>query len=403
MYPNSQKPDLGIFIHNQVKSLIKQGSEVVVVSPIPWVPEWLGSYRSKWNGYRNIPREAYYDDVKIFHPRYFRTPGGKWVYPWEGFSMYMGGKSLADSLHRKLKFDLIHAHRIIPDGYAAVLLGKKLNIPVMCSARGGETYLLPFVNRLCYLSFKKVLNTCDRIITVSEALRDVVANNGFKHTVDVIYNGCNVDTFHYIDKIMARKKLTLPLDRKIFLFVGHIITSKGILELIKAFHHLKKEQSSTFLIMIGYGDAVVKIEKEIKIRNLTESVLLPGYIPQNKLHLWINASDIFVLPSYQEGLPNVVLEAMACRKPVIATRVGGIPEVVFDGVTGILVEPRNLFQLAQAMETRLQNEDLCIKLGVEAERLIHENFTWEKSAKKLIEVYRNLLENRNGNRSCDWT
>jgi glycosyltransferase involved in cell wall biosynthesis len=126
---------------------------------------------------------------------------------------------------------------------------------------------------------------------------------------------------------------------------------------------------------------------------------LPGYVPHEKLPLWINASDIFVLPSYQEGLPNVVLEAMACRKPVIATRVGGIPEIVSDGVTGILVEPLIVDQLAQAMETLLLNEDLCSKLGLAAEKLIHEHFTWEKSAKNLIKVYENLLENRDEDRS----
>jgi hypothetical protein len=398
MYPNIVKPNLGIFIHNQVKSLIQQGSEVVVVSPIPWVPGLL-CWRKRWDGYRNIPKEEYYFDIPVFHPRYFRTPGGKWVYPWEGFSMYLGCKNLISSLHKKFKFDIIHAHRIIPDGYCATLLGKKLNIPVVCSARGGDTYLAPFQNHLCYLSFKKVISSCSKIITVSNSLRDIVLNNGVKYPVEVVHNGCDVDSFHYIDKAVARKKLNLLLDRKIFLFVGHIISSKGVLELVKAFHQIKKNDPSSFLIMIGFGDCKDKIEAEIKSRNLYDSVLLPGYVPHEKLPLWINASDIFVLPSYQEGLPNVVLEAMACRKPVIATRVGGIPEIVSDGVTGILVEPRIVDQLAQAMETLLLNEDLCSKLGLAAEKLIHEHFTWEKSAKNLIKVYENLLENRDEDRS----
>ncbi len=128
-------------------------------------------------------------------------------------------------------------------------------------------------------------------------------------------------------------------------------------------------------------------------------MILPGYIPHERLPLWINASDIFVLPSYQEGLPNVVLEAMACRKPVIATRVGGIPEVVSDGVTGILVEPRNVFQLTEAMQTLLRDEDLCSRLGVAAEGLINERFTWEASADSLIKIYQDLLENKSENHS----
>ncbi len=397
MYPNALKPNLGVFIHNQVKSIIKQGCDAVVVSPIPWVPAWL--WRKRWNGYRGIPKEEHRNDIAVFRPRYFRTPGGKWVYPWEGFSMYIGCKSLVASLHRRFNFDLIHAHRIIPDGYAAILLGKRLNIPVVCSARGGEAYQVPFESRLCYLSFKRVLSASDRITTVSGALRDIVAENGFRQKTEVIYNGCNVDRFHYADKAEARKGLELPLDRKIFLFIGHIITSKGVLELIKAFHELKNRGSSALLIMIGFGDDVVKVEDEIKSRNLSESVILPGYIPHERLPLWINASDIFVLPSYQEGLPNVVLEAMACRKPVIATRVGGIPEVVSDGVTGILVEPRNVFQLTEAMQTLLRDEDLCSRLGVAAEGLINERFTWEASADSLIKIYQDLLENKSENHS----
>lgn len=393
MYPNTLKPNMGIFIHNQVKSLIKQGCQVIVVSPIPWVPRWLW-WRKKWNDYRNILKEECYDDITVFHPRYFRTPGGKWVYPWEGFSIYMGCKDLAGHLHGKFKFDVIHAHRIIPDGYAAILLGKKFNIPVVCSARGGETYQVPFENPLSYLSFKKVLSTCDRIITVSSFLCDIVTNNGFKHTVNVIYNGCDVDTFHYVDKVATRKKLSLPLDGKIFLFIGNIINTKGVFELVKAFHNLRKSESSPYLIMIGNGHDTSKIQEEITSRNLSESVLLPGYIPQEELPIWINASDIFVFPSYQEGLPNVVLEAMACRKPVIASRVGGIPEIVSDGVTGILVEPRNVHQLAQAMQTLLKNEDLCLKLGGAGEKLVNEHFTWERSAQKLIKVYQDLLENK---------
>lgn len=400
MYPNSLKPDLGIFIHNQVKSLIKQGCEVIVVSPIPWVPGWL-RWRKKWTGYRDIPKEGRFDEVTVFHPRYFRTSGGNWVYPWEGFSMYMGCKRLVASIHRKFKFNLIHAHRIIPDGVAAILLGKKFNIPVVCSARGGETYGSPFESRLCYLSFKKVLSTCERIITVSNSLRDIVMENGYKHKVEVIYNGCDVHKFYNINKTVARKELNLPSNGKIFLFVGHIITEKGVLELVKAFHYLKKIESSILLVLIGYGDRIVQIEEEIKRSDLCESVLLPGYIPQGKLPLWINASDIFVLPSYQEGLPNAVLEAMACRKPVIATRVGGIPEIVSDGVTGILVEPRNVHQLREAMQILLQDEDLCLKLGVAAESLIHEHFTWEQSAKRVINVYQNLLENEDYRRVRD--
>ena len=125
---------------------------------------------------------------------------------------------------------------------------------------------------------------------------------------------------------------------------------------------------------------------------MQDKIHLLGAQPHNKIPDFLSASDILVLPSYNEGLPNVVLEAMACSRPVVATKVGGIPEVVKDGETGFLVNKEDVNSLIKAIDKLLSNEKLCIEMGLSGRKIIEEKFTWEKNAKKHIEIYEKLIQ-----------
>ena len=117
-----------------------------------------------------------------------------------------------------------------------------------------------------------------------------------------------------------------------------------------------------------------------------------GEIPQNEIPYWLSASDIFVFPTYNEGLPNAIMEAMACGLPVVATEVGGIPEVVKDGENGILIDKKDVKSIVHSLEKLIENKSMCKKMGEHGRITIEEKFSWNNSAKKLIEIYNKIID-----------
>jgi teichuronic acid biosynthesis glycosyltransferase TuaC len=140
LFPNSRRPDFGIFILQRVSHLAKRpGTTVKVVAPIPYFPSWIAS--SRWGEYGLVPREENVENLSVYHPRYPLLPG--LLMPLHGFLMFVGSLLLVRQLHRQFQFDCVDAHYVYPDGFAAVLLGEMLGLPVIVSARGTDINVFP--------------------------------------------------------------------------------------------------------------------------------------------------------------------------------------------------------------------------------------------------------------------
>jgi glycosyltransferase involved in cell wall biosynthesis len=252
--------------------------------------------------------------------------------------------------------------------------------------------IIPFViSRSTYdCAFRKAFMNvayADKIIVISEnTKRDLLRliNVGHKK-VRVVYYGVDHELFKPRDKLEARRRLGLPLDRPIILNVGSEEPRKNIPVLFKSFKELLNDVPSALLVRVG--ERTVQMEKLIKGLDLSNRVLYRK-ASLNEVALYYNAADLLCFPSYYEGFGNPPLEAMASGLPVIAGNRASIPEVVGDG--GILLDPFDVDGFAYWMHEILSNEDLRIKLSEKGYRRSL-NFSWEKCARETLEVYREVL------------
>lgn len=289
--------------------------------------------------------------------------------------------------------DLVHAHRLYPNGHVALDLARRLGVPALVSARGSDVHThphrMPGVKRLV----TEVVEQADRVLAVS---RDLAARIEGLATpsvpVRVVYNGVDSERFApAADRAAVRARLGLPKEGVGLCFVGRLVEAKGLVELFEAFEALASEQPDLWLAAVGAGPLRDLLQSRAQAAGVGHRVFLPGALPHDRVPGWVQAADLFVLPSHNEGLPNVALEAMATGIPVVSTRIGGIPEAVADGRTGQLIPVGDVPALRQALGTLIRDEGRRRAMGRAGLNRVREAFTWERSAASLLAVYREVL------------
>jgi glycosyltransferase involved in cell wall biosynthesis len=234
----------------------------------------------------------------------------------------------------------------------------------------------------------------DKIITNSHAVGSIFSGNGKRETV---YNG--VDLTHFdpdMDGVKERSAFNIGKHTALIGTIGHLAPLKGYEELIGAMREVIREGFDVKLALVG--DDIYSHSKSYKQKllslvdstGLKDRIIFTGY--RENIPELLASFDIFALPSRSEGFGRVNLEAMAMRKPVISTNVGGIPEVVLDGVTGILVHPGNSLELAHAIIRLLNDRELRESLGREGRRRVEEHFTLQAHVQKIQEIYGEILQ-----------
>ena len=274
--------------------------------------------------------------LTVYHPRYFLLP--KVAMTIHAFSMFLGSLRCVRALHREKKIDCIDAHFVYPDGLAAVLLGRHLKVPVTVSARGTDINIYPSY-RLIGLMIRWTLVHANSVIAVSASLRDAMVALGCpQEKIRLIPNAVDVERFRPIPSEEARRRLSLPEGEIVVVSVGSLIPSKGHQHLIRAIASIQERYTRIRFYLIGEGFYRGELEKLIGSFGLEERIRLLGKIPNEDLAFWYSAAAVSCLASSREGWPNVVTESLACGTPVVATRVGGIPEILNSPELGILVD-----------------------------------------------------------------
>ncbi len=239
------------------------------------------------------------------------------------------------------------------------------------------------------LKFKKlqtiIYNHCDTITFVSEFMLSEFRKE-FPHVnrrLRITYSGIDLDKFHP----ESSELLSYYMEKKgpIILFVGNLVRQKGPLVLIDAIKHVKKKFPNITLFLVGEGDLKEEIRRIIIRSGLTDNIFLVGTIPRGHLLQYYSLCDVFVLPTFMEAFGNSIVEAMACGKPVIATRIGGIPEIIIDKINGIFVEPGNPDSLAKHIEELLADKKLYNGISSKSRTSIANKFSWDK----LVQMYKN--------------
>jgi len=340
LFPNHEQPDFGVFVKHRVAALARLPDvDLRVVAPVPYFPKQLilPIAPTHWQRAARIKACELIDGLTVYHPRYLVTP--KVGMSFYGRWMAGGAEALVRRLHAEQPFDLIDAHYVYPDGLAAVRLGQKLHLPVVITARGSDINLfsqMPLIRPL----LRQALKSAAGVITVSEALKQRVVELGIDaEKIAVIRNGIDRTVFYPRDRSAARQKLGLDANAQLIVTVASLTANKGIDRLIDALALVARRHPDTDarLYVIGEGPARATLKARIAEHGLTGRVSLVGSRPQAELPEWYSAADLFCLASHREGCPNVVIEALACGTPVIASEVGGIGELITSPAYGRLV------------------------------------------------------------------
>ena len=387
-FPNRYYPQLGTFIKQSIDSIANQGVDVTVISPKPFV---LPFSSFPYHNFFKLPRIEHTEKYDLHYPRYIYAVPKKYFYPITGISYSLFVSKYAVKNIKPIPA-LIHAHFSYPDGYGMMKLAKRWNIPLVISALGTIERKVAYEGSYTSKQIIEAMSFADRILSVSEDLKLHRVNLGIdKNKVHVVPNGVDIGKFKPAGKAHARSILNLPRDKNIVLFVGALRKIKGVDYLIEAAHSFVDKD--TYLFMVGRDDGLKKnLEKRAHELKIANYIKFTGPVNHEDIPLWISASDILVLPSLSEGRPNVILEALACEVPVVATDVGGIPELMVDGETGYLVPPKSPDELSRKINKLLDDKNRREKMGKFGRKcIIQRGLTWEAHAKTTVDIYQELL------------
>lgn len=370
IFPNCVEPTSSPFNRQQFGALSRL-CDVELLATIPWFPG--ASALAKWSvvgRLARVPPRDQVDGLLVRHPRFAYLPRvGR------GLSGPLYAASLAPVvLPYRGRVDVVLGAWAYPDGFASVLIAELLGVPAVIKLHGSDINVLsqwPATRE----RLQWALARARRIVAVSTPLAQRAAELGARpERIDVVPNGIDREAFRPRDKAAARRELGLAPDAPVVLYVGHVTEQKGAFDLVRAFA-ANRRLSQVKLVLVGDGAGVAACEE--LARSAGVAIQLVGAQPHTAIPTWLAACDLLCLPSWNEGMPNVVIEALASGRPVVATDVGGISEVLRPG-SGELVPPRDPLALGAALERTLaaQHEAEAVSQALERP-------SWEGSARLL--------------------
>jgi glycosyltransferase involved in cell wall biosynthesis len=344
IFPNQAEPLSAPFNRQQFAALARR-CDLEVAATIPWFPG--AGLLARWSSagkLASVPRREQIAGIAVTHPRTLFLPRlahGAWG------PLYAA--SIAPALRRyRGKVDIVLGSWAYPDGFAAVIAGLLLGVPSVVKLHGSDINVmakLPGPRRQTAWA----LSRAARVVAVSRALaEEVVALGVPRERVTVVMNGVDAALFHLRDRAAARSELGLPAG-PLALYVGNLKPEKGVLDLAQAWRAVAHALPDARLAIVGGGPLRAEVEAA-----LPPQATLVGAQPLDRIPVWMAACDILVLPSHVEGTPNVVLEALASGRRVVATAVGGVPDLITRDALGVLVPPRDPAALAAALTQALR-------------------------------------------------
>ena len=390
-FPNAAEPQRGAFTV-QIAQALKELTDLDIVAPLPFVPRWM----AQRHPIASVAAVEHIEALAVHHPRYLVLP--KIAGATHAATLALAALPVLRSIRRQKPIDLINAHWIYPDGVAAVWIGKRLGIPVSLTALGCD------INAYANMPLRRpqivwALEHACGIGAVSRNLKDGMLallkerRKGLRPgsapfrsfpNIRVIPNGVDAQRFSSMSRSQAREILGLPTEGRIVLTVGSQDEVKGTRYLIEACG-LLADLPDLRLVLVGDGPLRQALGRLSQDLGISDRVIFAGKRDHAEVALWMNAADVFCLPSLREGHPNVVMEALACGTPVVASDVGAVSEIL-SSETGLLVPPANAQRLAGALRHAFRtpwNRER-IRNSVEGSR-------WEDCAARYLDWYREIL------------
>lgn len=375
-FPSSAEPWQGRSAYQTIRAL-ESYANVHVFYPELGYPSFL---RPRSRIYKAIDPNYSPAGVSVSYHEYLAIPLLS-----RPFNGPMAGRALLPHV-RAFQPDLIFGIFLYPDSYAGLQIAKKLHLPLVAMGIGSDIHSIGDFHSA--LHTRTVLKHADYLVTVSDDLRQKALAMGAKpNNSRAVINGCDLSIFHVRDRVEARRRLDLNPESEIALYIGRMDLRKGLRELVQAAAKLHAMRPGLQIYMVGEGPDRPQVEQAIESAGAKDYIhTLPPCSPDD-VAVWMAAADLVTLPSYMEGCPNVVLEALACGRPVVATRVGGIPEIMSDAC-GRLIPPTDADALAQALGEVLSAEwDASYISG-------HWSRSWNTVAQELMDVFQSVTSTR---------
>lgn len=350
-FPNNIEPIRGIFLKEEVLVLGQQCS-IKVIAPVSWHP--LMVFTRQGRRLLKISSKEIVSGIEVFHPRCIAVPLISRPINWLFY--FLRVLFLLRNLKKIFNPQIFYIHFAYPDGVAGVLLAKLFKKPAIVVVRGSDINIMT-KSLFTRFMIKYSLKNASQIMSVSNDLTEKVLRLGVKkEKIITIPRGVDFEKFSLLNKECCRKYLEVPLNKKIILYVGSLIKIKGVNTLVEAMKHLNEDYPDLVLVILGSGVLVKKLKKQVEINNLKHVIKFYGQILHKDMPQWLNACDLLCLPSHNEGTPTIILESLACGVPVVASNVGGIPEIIKNGKNGFIVNPKAPIELKKAILDCLQKE-----------------------------------------------
>ncbi len=378
-FPRFEGDFAGTFVHHWAQGLFQNGNNVCVIAPddkevVPAKSDktlLVSRFRYFWP-YR-VQSFAYGAGVLS---RLQKNPLRIFQAPFFMLAFFYRAMKIAD------KTDLFYSFWF-PCACVGVAVKFFKGIPVVARLSGSDLLFIqsPFTS----FFVRSILKRTQIIVCQDQKFYSALVQLGVPEKKIInIANGLDMQLFHPIPKDEARKHLNLETKEKYILAVGRLSKSKGHSCLIQAFNKLLESNQDLRLIIVGDGEERENLKNLAVQLNIADKITFTGFQKNNLIPLWLNSADIFILPSQLEGTPNILLEAMACGLPVIATKVGGVEEIIKNQLNGLLIEPNSIMEIENAIEQFLGNPLIRKNMGEAALKTISEQFTdWTQQAQLL--------------------
>lgn len=382
LYPNACQPTHGIFVENRLRFLLRSGQVAShVIAPVGYVPSGHRVF-GRHAVLAGVPHSEKRHGVQVDHPRYLAIPK---------LGMHLGPYVLYLSVRRHLKkllraghgFDLIDAHYFYPDGVAAAYIAREFGLPFVVTARGSDVIVLP---RFAWPR-RRILAAASKasgLIAVAGSLKARLVELGVApDRIVVLRNGVDLTAFRPLSQAAAAARLGLR--RRTIASVGHLIPRKGHDFVIRAI----ADVPDVDLVIVGVGPEQGRLEALVRQLGLDDRVRFVGALAYEDMPWLFSAVALNVLASSHEGWPNVLLEALACGTPVVATAVDGSPDIVSDRGAGRLVSERSPAAIAAAIRDVLAAPPARADTRANAER-----FSWDATTAGQLELFARICPGR---------
>ena len=375
-FPIPEEPYRGRPVYETVRNLASMAS-VKVLCPVAKYPAPASLHPKSYRYYPAPQSDFSLPGVDV---QYFEYP----VFPY--LSRPMNGilcrQKLLPALRREQP-QLVLAYWLYPVGYAAVTASEELGVPAVVVGRGSDVCCVEGVVQRELT--RRTLSHASYVITVSEELRRRAIQLGARSAQSkAVPNGCDFSVFFPTAKSPARANVGIPESNELILFVGRLVQSKGVRELLSAFEALAAKRRRLQLVLAGEGNFEPEIAAFLQRTGLEDRLRVIGPCPPAQIADWMNAADLVCLPSYSEGCPNTIIEALACGRPVVSTTVGGVSELV-NPRNGILVAPGDSHALAAALNAALERSWEADAISNSSRR------TWSDAAQETFSICENVL------------